>query len=48
LTPSHRWGADAFEYVVLEVLEDDLAPLVLKETLKERRAAWAGRLAGER
>lgn len=44
----NRWGAEAFEYVVLEVLEDDLAPLVLKETLKERRAAWAGRLAGGR
>ena len=41
-----RHGAAAFEYVILEVLAGDLAPFVLKETLKERQAEWARRLAG--
>ncbi|BDU73953.1 GIY-YIG nuclease family protein [Mesoterricola silvestris] len=41
-----RLGQDAFEYVVLEVLEPCASPLVLKETLKERKAAWAQRLGG--
>jgi hypothetical protein len=43
-----RWGSGAFDYEILEVLPDDLTPLVLRETLKERRAAWAGRLARDR
>ena len=34
-------GEEAFEYVILEVLEGDLSPLVLKETLKAKRAEWA-------
>ncbi len=42
-----RHGAAAFDYVILEVLAEDLAPFVLKETLKERQAAWARRLAEE-
>jgi hypothetical protein len=38
-------GSQAFEYVVLEVLPEDLSPLVLREELKARRVAWANRLA---
>jgi hypothetical protein len=38
-------GEAAFEYVVLEVIEEDLGPLVLKETLKAKRAEWARMLA---
>lgn len=40
-----RHGSEAFEYVILEVIAGDLAPFVLKETLKERQAEWARRLA---
>ena len=41
----NRWGPEAFEYVVLEVIEEDLTPLLLKETLKELKTAWCRRLA---
>ncbi len=40
-----REGGAAFEYVVLEVLEEEMSPLVLKETLKARRAEWAQAVA---
>ena len=40
-----RLGEERFEYVVLEVLEEEMTPLVLKETLKARKADWAGLLA---
>lgn len=33
-------GEAAFEFVELEVFEEEMSPLVLKETLKERKAAW--------
>ena len=39
-----RLGEDAFEYVILEVLEDLASPLVLKETLKASKAAWLQKL----
>jgi hypothetical protein len=38
-------GEAAFEYVILEVLEEAMSPLVLKETLKARQAEWARLLA---
>jgi hypothetical protein len=40
-----REGEAAFEYVILEVLEEAMSPLVLKETLKARQAEWARLLA---
>jgi len=40
-----REGEAAFEYVILEVLEEEMSPLVLKETLKARQAEWARLLA---
>ena len=40
-----RLGEAAFEFVILEVLEGELSPWALKETLKTRRAEWARRLA---
>ena len=38
-------GAEAFEYTILEVIEEDMSPLVLKETLKALKAAWVKRLS---
>jgi hypothetical protein len=40
-----RFGEERFEYVVLEVLEGEMSPLVLKETLKERKAHWEKTMA---
>lgn len=40
-----RDGAGAFEYLILEVLEEEMGPLVLKETLKARQSEWARLLA---
>jgi hypothetical protein len=36
----NRQGESAFEYLILEILEADMAPLVLKETLKAKKAKW--------
>lgn len=38
-------GPDAFEYVILETIEEEMCPLVLKETLKSLKAKWGNRLA---
>jgi len=35
-----RLGEDAFEYVILDVIEEEMTTLVLKETLKSRKAEW--------
>lgn len=43
----NRLGAGRFEYVILEVLEEEMTPLVLKETLKARKAGWAQLLAAD-
>jgi hypothetical protein len=43
-----REGEAAFEYVILEVLEEEMSSLVLKETLKARQAEWARLLAEAR
>jgi len=43
-----REGEAAFDYVILEVLEEEMSPLVLKETLKARQAEWARLLAETR
>ena len=43
-----REGEAAFEYVILEVLEEEMSPLVLKETLKGRQVEWARLLAEAR
>lgn len=40
----NRLGEEAFEYVILEVLDEIESPLVRKETLKAKRAEWAARL----
>lgn len=41
----NQHGEAAFDYEILEVLEEDMSPLVLKETLKTKRAEWILRLA---
>jgi hypothetical protein len=37
----NRMGEPAFEYIILEVLNEEMTPLVLKETLKAKKAEWA-------
>lgn len=39
-------GPDAFEYVILETIDEEMSPLVLKETLKSLKAEWVARSAG--
>lgn len=41
----NQHGEAAFDYEILEVLEEDMSPLVLKETLKAKRSEWILRLA---
>ncbi len=41
----NRLGEPAFEYIILEVLKEEMTPLVLKETLKTRKAEWVQMLA---
>lgn len=41
-----RLGVDAFEYVILEVIEEEMEPWALKETLKAKKVEWARRLSG--
>lgn len=41
----NQHGEAAFDYEILEVLEEDMSPLVLKETLKANRSEWLLRLA---
>lgn len=36
----HVHGEAAFEFVELEVFEEKMSTLVLKETLKERKTVW--------
>ncbi len=36
---------DKFEYVVLEVIKEEMTPLVLKETLKAKKEEWVHFLA---
>jgi hypothetical protein len=44
-TAWNQQGEAAFDYEILEVLEEDMSPLVLKETLKAKRSEWILRLA---
>jgi len=41
----NRLGEGRFEYVVLDVITEEMTPLVLKETLKAKLAQWAALLA---
>lgn len=41
----NQHGEAAFEYVILEVLEEEMSPLVLTETLKAKKSEWAALLA---
>lgn len=36
-------GEDAFRYDVLEELEEDVSPLLIKDLLKAKKAEWAAR-----
>lgn len=40
-------GAEAFEYQVLEQLDDDVAPLALGDLLKERKLHWIAELSAQ-
>ena len=37
-------GEPAFEYEILETLEEDIPPLLVKDTLAARQKHWAGEL----
>ena len=37
-------GEEAFEYEILERLDDDVNPLAIKDLLNERKSEWAERL----
>lgn len=41
----NQHGEGAFEFVLLEVIEEEMSPFVLKETLKAKKAEWAALLA---
>ncbi|MBI1751260.1 MAG: GIY-YIG nuclease family protein [Acidobacteria bacterium] len=38
-------GESAFEYVILEVLEEELSPVFLRDALKAMKAKWTALLA---
>lgn len=40
-------GEEAFEFEVLETLDDDAAPLLLRDLLKDKKAHWAAKLSAE-
>jgi hypothetical protein len=40
-------GADAFQFEVLESLHDDVAPLAVKDLLKEKKREWVQRLGAQ-
>ena len=37
-------GEQAFEFEILETLDEDVAPLILRDLLKERKHHWASQL----
>ncbi len=37
-------GEQAFEYEVLEVLDDDVSPIAIRDVLKAKRTDWAARV----
>jgi hypothetical protein len=41
----NRHGEAAFEYTFLEILEEEMSPFVLRETLKAKLAEWRRLLA---
>ena len=41
-------GRDAFRFEVLETLEDDVAPLLLRDLLKERKLHWVAKLEAKK
>jgi len=40
----NQHGEAAFQYEVLEKLDDDVAPIAVRDLLKEKRAQWAEQL----
>jgi hypothetical protein len=43
-----RHGADAFRFEILETFDEELAPLLLPDAMRERRAHWIAELHAER
>lgn len=41
----NRFGEEAFEYAILEVLEEELEPVFLRDALKAMKAKWTALLA---
>lgn len=39
-------GREAFTYEVLETLPEDIAPMALRDTLKERKIYWMEKVGG--
>jgi hypothetical protein len=40
-----RLGEEAFEFVILETLKEDVLPLAVKDLLREKKRLWAEQLA---
>jgi hypothetical protein len=40
-----RLGEEAFEFVILETLKEDVLPLAVKDLLKEKKRLWAEQFA---
>ena len=40
-----RLGEQAFEFVILDTLKDDVLPLAVKDLLKEKKRLWAEQFA---
>ena len=43
-TEWNRHGEGAFEFEILEKLDEEVNPLAIKDLLKEQKVRWAGRL----
>ena len=43
----NQHGAAAFQYEVLEKLDDDVSPIEVKDLLKEKKLRWAAQLGAQ-
>jgi hypothetical protein len=41
-------GREAFSFEVLERLEEDVAPMAVRDLLKEKKGEWVGKLGARR
>jgi hypothetical protein len=43
----NAYGESAFRYEILEKLDDDLAPMVWRDLLKDKRKEWVAKLGAQ-